>query len=395
MKSEKYLDLIFNEVDYLRSKLTEASIKIWEHPELGHQEYFAVKTLTDILRQCGFNVETGIAGMETAFIASKKSLKKGLKIAFMAEYDALAKLDHACAHNLFCCSSVGAAIALSKIIEETGGEVVVIGTPAEEGGVPNAGGKVILVREGYFDDVDAAFMCHGEYKTVIERTMVASANIYVEFKGLAAHAGGPPENGINALTAGMLTLNNINAIRQQLPQGDLVNGIVTDGGVMQNTIPDRCTMAFSVRSNLIAGLNKLIEKVTDCTKAAAIVTGCEYSVDYNPNLYADTLSNHELGLVFAQVLDKLGVEYEQQDYRGFAWDIGNVSYRCPTLGSYIQINKDNIECHTPEFREAARSEMGFDGMITAAKSMALTACEYILSPELRKIALDEFVKTRK
>lgn len=395
MLAEKYIETLTRELENRREALTEMSRTIWENPEIGHQEYTASKLLTDMLADNGFAVERGIIDMDTAFLAVKKSGKPGPVIAFVAEYDALPEIGHACGHNLFCCSAVGAGIVLSQIQEELGGEVRILGSPAEEGTVPNYGAKVVLVEQGYFDDVDCVFTAHGEGETVIERSLVAATMIEVNFKGVAIHAGGDQVHGKNALTAGMLCINNMNAIRQQNRPCDVVNSIVTDGGIAANTIPDRCSLQFSIRSDTQEHLERVRTNLEHSVQAAALVTGCEYEMHAVKNPMKDTKSNHELGVVLAEYLDKTGEPYVQADSRNFAWDVGDISYVCPTLGSYFKMGPEEIICHTPGFREAAGSQQGFDGMMLAAKGMGAVACEYLVNPELRQRAWKEFETTRK
>lgn len=392
MNYEAYAELLIGKIEEQKEDLIGMSRTIWEHPEIGYQEFVACKTLTDYLKAHNFEVTVGINQMETAFYATYKSEKPGSKVVFMAEYDALFKIDHACGHNLFCSSAAGAAIALSSMMEELGGELVVLGTPAEEGTVPNYGSKGILAKAGYFDDADIALICHAEGEYVVERVLVASANVKASFTGKSAHAGGSPEEGINALTAGVLTVNNVNACRQHLLPGDIVNSIITEGGILANTIPDLCEMSFSIRAKTIASLDKLIDMVRRCVEASALVTGCTYTYDVPTNISEDLLPNHELGMVFAHTLENhLGVtKYKQGDIRNYAWDAGNVSYVCPVLAPYIKIGPETLVGHTVEFCDASNSEAGYAGMILAAKALAMTACEYMLSPELQAKVKEEF-----
>ncbi|MDR1376407.1 MAG: M20 family metallopeptidase [Synergistaceae bacterium] len=393
--SKNRWDALFAEVEKNRDALVEMSSKIWENPELGHQEFMAADLLCCMLEKNGFAVERRIAGMETAFSGLFRSGQKGPKVAFVAEYDALPEIGHACAHNLFCCAAVGAGIALSAFLEKTGGQVVVLGSPAEEGVVPNYGGKVTLMEAGYFKDVACAFTAHGENETVIERSLAASTGMSVTFNGVAAHAGGSPEKGVNALTAGLLCVNNINAIRQHGLPGDVVNAIVTEGGTMPNTIPERCKMSFSIRAKTKANLQRILKNVKNSIDAAVLVTGCTYELDLSKNSYDDTLSNHELGLVMAEALDSLHVPYKQADARNYAWDAGNVSYVCPTLAPYFKIGPESLVGHTREFRDASNSSEGREAMIGAAKAMAATAFEYLSSEELQEKVKHEFEHTRR
>jgi len=395
MLSDRYLDKLFVKLDDMEGDLVSMSRKIWENPEVGHQEFIAAELLCSSLEKAGFNVERGAAKMDTAFYAVKKSTKPGPKVAFVAEYDALPEVGHACGHNLFSCSAVGAGIAIGEIIEELGGEIAVIGSPAEEAVVKNAGGKIYLLDHGYFDDVDACFTFHSEDETVIERRLVAATQIQVEFKGLASHAGGAPEKGINALTAGMLLLNNINAMRQHFYSGDVVNGIINSGGSVANTIPDYCKVSFSLRAVSRNGLQRITDTLKRCVSAASLVTGCEHTLHMPETNYNDTLSNHELGLVMAEIFDRLGVPYKQSDSRNYAWDAGNISYKCPTLASYIKMGPAGIVCHTPAFTNSANSPEGYEGMMIGAKGMAATAVEFYLNKELRDRVKHEFETTER
>lgn len=393
MKSSEYLDNLFSHIDSMEEDLRKISQSIWENPELGGEEYFACEVLMKKLEESGFDTEKGIANMETAFIGTYKSDKKGPKIALVAEYDALLGLGHACGHNLFCCSAVGAAIALKGYADKYGGEIVVLGSPAEEGGIKYKGGKVYLIREGYFKDVDCAFTFHGENETVIERRLVTTINITATFKGLSAHAGGSPEKGVNALTAGILALSNINGMRQHDLPGDRVNGIMIEGGTLANTIPDKCKLEFSVRSKTKNNLQKVIDMVKRCVEAGALVTGCQYEIQMPDVVYDDTLSSHEMGLVMAEVLDKLQVSYKQYDERSYGWDAGNISYVCPILASYIAIGPESLIGHTDAFREASNSDKGYEGMLIGAKSMAAVALEYLVNEDFRNRVQEEFEHT--
>lgn len=394
MLAERYIAQIEELLDSKKEELTTMSRTIWENPEIGHQEYKASGMLMDMLKKNRFQVTEKLEGMDTAFQAVKKSGKPGPVIALVAEYDALPKIGHACGHNLFCCSAVGAGIALSQLLDELGGEIRVIGSPAEEGTVPNYGTKAVLVNQGYFKDVDCAFTAHAEGKTVIERSLAAAMTVEVFFKGVAVHAGGAPEMGKNALTAGMLCMSNMNAIRQQNRPGDVINAIVKEGGLASNTIPDHCHLEFSLRAKTAGNLDGVMKNLENCAKAAALVTGCEYELEVVKNPMRDTKSNHQLGLVLAEYLDQLGEPYTQADAQNFAWDVGDISYACPTLGSYFKIGPEEIICHTEPFRQSANSEEGYHGMMLAARGMAVCACEYMVNPQLREKAWEEFRQTR-
>lgn len=393
LKSETYFERLNDNVEKSKDWLIELSKNIWNNPEIGHEEFMASELLSKILERYGFNIEREIANMKTSFIGKYVSKKEGPTVAFIAEYDAIPNLGHACGHNLFCCSALASAISLKSVIDEIGGTIVVLGSPAEEGVVPNYGGKAILVNEGYFKDIDVAFTSHGENETVIERDLASSMSPEVVFHGHAVHAGGSPEKGINALTAGISCINSMNSVRQQDLPGDVINAIIKEGGIVPNTIPDLCRLAFSLRSKTYKELNRVWENLKNSAESAALVTGCTYELFPPNNIMKDTKSNHELGMVMSKILNKLDVPFKQYDSRNYAWDAGNVSYALPILASYFKIGKEDIICHTEEFREAANSDEGYNGMILSGKSMAVLACEYLCNSNLRDRVKDEFENT--
>ena len=209
-------------IDSMKSRLIEISDTIHANPELGFQEYRASKLLASELEKHGFKVEMGISGLPTAFKATFTGKKDKPKIAFLAEYDALPKLGHACGHNIIGTAAIGAAIALSKIISDLNGEIIVFGTPAEEGVVENAGGKVIMINE--IAKADVALMIHPSSRNTCAYASLAREAFRIEFFGKAAHAAGAPHKGINALEAVILTFVSINALRQHLKKDAMIHG---------------------------------------------------------------------------------------------------------------------------------------------------------------------------
>lgn len=381
---------IYNRIEELKSKLIEISLDLWNNPELGYFEYHAAKALTTFLKENDFSVEMPAAGMETAFIAEYKSEKEGPTIGLVVEYDALPDIGHACGHNLFSLSGCGAAVALKDIVDNHGGKIKVIGSPCEEGTHPDAGGKVVMVEKGIFEDVDMAIMCHGESETYLKRYLVASGNMTVKFYGTSIHAGGDVTNGRNAVTALNVTLSNINAIRQHFYEHTVVNSIISDGGTIANTYPKETEMKITIRAPRRDQHKEIIRRIKNCVIGAATVTECEYEIVLQKHIYEDTRPNDALAKLFARSLDELDVEYTESNSAKFAWDIGNVSYVVPTLSPYIKIGPKGILCHSKEFLEASRSEGGHKALVIAAKAMAATVADYITSEEIREEVKKEF-----
>lgn len=388
---QDYLALI----DAVDARLREMSQAIWQRPELGYQEVFACTTLCDFLREHEFEVEQGVIEMETAFIATKG--QGSINLVFSVEYDALPGLGHACGHNLFCCSGVGSAVATAKLLDQMDDVMVtVIGSPAEEGGcVTNGSAKVHLARAGAFDTASIALISHADSHNVVQRELVGGAYVEAKFKGRPSHAGGSPEKGINALTAGTLTITNVNAIRQQFERGNVVNPIITQSSQLSNSIPESCDLKINIRATNAENLYKLMKTVENCVKAAALVTGCEYEYTQVSMPTEELTPNDVLGDACADMLRAFGKEIAPNDSMNYCWDIGNVSHMCPTLAPYFQIGSHNLVGHTPEFCVASNSEMAYDTMIMSAKIMGMLALRYATEPDFRASVIANFEQQHK
>src|SRR5699024_5553023 len=227
--NEEIAKKVIEHIELNKDAYIETSQQIHANPEIGNEEVFASNLHIGKVIEEGFTVEKGVDTHETAFVARKKSEKPGRSVAFLAEYDALPGIGHACGHNIIGTTSVAAAIALSKVIDDVGGEVVVFGTPAEEGG-PNGSSKGSFVREGLLEDIDAAIMIHPGNETRLTGPSLGVDPLDFEFFGQPAHASASPEDGINALDGVIQLFNGINALREHLPKDVTIHGIITDGG---------------------------------------------------------------------------------------------------------------------------------------------------------------------
>jgi amidohydrolase len=379
---------VVDEVDARRDKLIRTSDTIHANPELAFQEFEAAATLTSILEQEGFTVQRGVAGLETAFVASYTS-QKGERpvVALLAEYDALAGLGHACGHNIIGTASVGAALALRSMLDEIPGTIQVVGTPAEEGGA----GKVIMVEAGVFDGVDVAMMVHPSTRTMTRRNSLACYDLKMEFFGQAAHAAGSPDKGINALDACILTYNNISALRQQLTDDVRIHGIITHGGVAPNIIPDYTAAKFLVRAEEKDHALAVLDKVKDCARAGALAAGAEVKLTRAENYYANMVPSTVLADLFDANLTALGREVQLPEPSGRmgSTDMGNVSHVVPALHPYVTIAPEEVAGHSPEFRAAAASPEGHAGLLDAAKALAMTAVDLFSNPESVDAAWEE------
>jgi amidohydrolase len=379
---------VIAKVEAQRQQLRDLSLKIHSNPEIGFQEVKAAAWLMQYLEKNGFTVQRGICELETAFRGSYGEGKPA--IALVAEYDALPHLGHACGHNLIAGGSVGAAVAAKEAVDQWGGSVQVIGTPAEE----LYGGKVIMAKRGAFDSLDVAMMVHpGSHNAAVTPALACIA-LEVEFFGRAAHAAGHPEAGINALEAMLLSFAAINSLRQHIKDKARIHGIITDGGDAANVVPAHSAGNFLVRAEDDAYLDELKEKVLDCFVSGATATGARLEYRWGETRYAPMRNNITLAKLFRQNMESLGRRMPLYDPdRSFgSTDMGNVSQVVPGIHPGVAIVSPEVVNHSPEFALAAASEAGIEGMLDAAKAMAMTIVDLIASPETAAQVKREFRK---
>ena len=373
-------------IDAHREELIGLSTTIHSNPELAFKEFQSQNTLIAILEKYGFQVHRGIGGIETAFRAEACGNGGDPTVAILAEYDALPNLGHACGHNLICSAAIGAGIALKSLMQELPGRVIILGTPAEEGG----SGKVIMLKNGAFEGIDATMLVHPGTRTMVTRGSLATVRVTVEFFGKAAHAAAAPEDGINALEALLATFHNINALRLHLKADARIHGIITHGGTALNVIPDYAAGRFSIRAAKRAYANEILERVIQCAHGGATATGAQLKYTADDGL-AEIIPNRTMAHAFANNWHALGIETQEprQNERMGSTDHGDVSHVIPSIHPYIAIAPEGTSGHTVAFREAAISSAGQTGMLNAAKGLAMTTIDLLCNQELMRIAKAE------
>lgn len=386
---------IINEIDSKKEEYINISHAIHEHPEIGNEEFFASELLTKTLEKADFTIEKAVAGHPTSFIARKKSFKKnGPTIGFLAEYDALAGLGHGCGHNIIGTLSVAAAIALSHELDEVGGEVVVLGTPAEEGG-DNGSAKASFVKHNLLEGIDACLQIHPGSKNKVTGNSLANIPLDFEYFGKPAHASGAPEKGINALDAVILLFNGISALRQHVTTDVRIHGIITDGGYAPNIIPEYAKARFYIRANTIQAARKVVDRVKNIAEGAALATGAKLKVTPFQNEVDNQLINNKFDKLFVEVSKTLGLEVSTEVEKGVgSSDVGNVSQVVPTIQPNIKIG-DNLLGHSPEFRDAAISREGDEALIIGAKALSLTALTLLTDQSRLNDIKNEFEERKK
>lgn len=386
MDTESLKTSIIGEIDSRSHEFAELSLKIHANPELGFQEVKAAAWLTQYLEENDFSIERGICELPTAFRGSYGVGKP--VIALLAEYDALPDLGHACGHNIIATGAVGAGVAAKLAIDQFGGSIVVIGTPAEE----LYGGKATMIDRGAFNDVDIAMMVHAGAYDVATIQVLACQHLEVEFFGKAAHAAGQPEAGINALEALMQSFAAINSLRQHIRDKARIHGIITDGGKAPNIVPAHSAGSFIVRAEEDAYLDELKERVLSCFIGAATASGARLEYRWGEVRYAPMRNNLTLARLFSQNMQSLGRQiklFEPNQTFG-STDMGNVSQVVPGIHPFVAIAPIEVANHSPQFASAAASEAGVRGLIDAAKALAMTVVDLTADSEIVSQVKQEF-----
>lgn len=377
-------------------ELIELSDWMYANPELGLQEFKSSERITALLEKHGGKLERGIAGLPTAFRSQMTPEMTRPTVAIIAEYDALPEVGHGCGHNIIATAAVGAGIALHAIAAELPGSVVVLGCPAEESAVPNAGGKIYLIEAGHFDNVDAAIMIHPMNENRIGTgTSLVARGIEFEFFGRPAHAAAAPHEGINALDAVIQLFNNVGMLRQQLKPSIRVHGVITHGGGAPNVIPPYTAARFRLRANTPEEAENLVQKVVRCAEAGALATGARLEWREYIKPYLNMIPNRAIGTAFGTNLRALGLDLRETppaDGAG-STDFGNVSHRVPAVEAYLRICGPEAGWHSKEVAQATLTDEGHAAITAGAAGLAMTAIDVLTSPTLLDVARAELAES--
>jgi len=387
MKLDPQQEKILANIQSSAEEILSVSHQIHQHPELGNQEKFASNLLAETLEAKGFSVERGFAEIPTAF-CSRKGKGKPI-VAFLAEYDALPSLGHACGHNVIAASALAAGIGLASIMDDIPGQVWVIGTPAEE----TAGAKVAMAEKGFLNEVDAAMMIHpfdGNY--MLTHSLALSAR-QVSFYGKPSHAAAVPWEGINALDALILAFNNLKALQQQLRPDARLNGIISKGGEAPNIIPEYAEGRFYLRAGSRDYLDQIMMKFTACVEAAALAIGCRFDISKFEEDFDEMVNNLPLAERMRDYMVEIlgSTPFKEAPEHFGSIDMGNVSHVTPAFHVMIDITEGNpIYPHTREFALSADSSFANGALLRAGKGMALTGYDILTKPEFVSKIQEEF-----
>jgi amidohydrolase len=378
-------DALLREVDAGADEALELARWMSAHPELSLAEHATSERYAEYLSAREFRVERGIAGLPTA-LRARRGHSDAVRVALLAEMDALPEIGHACGHNLSGPASLLAAHALRRVLPEDALELVVIGCPAEETGV----GKRTLVEAGVFEGLDAAMMAHASDMRRAHRLFLGNRKFELVFHGKAAHAAAYPEEGINALDAVIQLFVAVGLLRQQLPRGARIHGIVTDGGQAPNIIPERAAARFWVRALEDDVLEDTAERVLACARGAAAATGTRLEVQEGLGSSPPMRPNLALAGIYRHQLEFLGLPETAQgpgEAIGSS-DITHVSRVVPTIHPNFPIGTD-LKLHTREFAQATTRPSGEAGLLEAARALTLTIHELVRKqPSRRAVQAD-------
>ncbi|MFT3932046.1 MAG: amidohydrolase [Chitinophagaceae bacterium] len=423
------------------NKYKSIAYSIWSYAEVGYKETKSTALLQSTLKENGFSIENGVAGMSTAFVASYGSGKP--VIGILAEFDALPGLSqdtvperkpfpekiagHACGHHLFGTASVAAAIELKKMIEQgkLTGTIKLFGCPAEEGG----SGKVYMVREGLFNDVDVVLHWHpGSANATAIESSLADITAKFRFHGLSAHAAAAPDKGRSALDGVEAMDNMVNMMREHVPQDARIHYVISNGGRAPNVVPDFAEVWYTVRHKNRNEVMRIFDWVVQAANGAAM--GTQTKVDYEilSGEY-ETLSNKALAIALQKNLEKVGgvqytaseTDFAKKIQASYTYkvpapeeaakveplllekintvfyastDVGDVSWTVPTIGMSAATWAPGTPPHSWQAVACGGTDLGFKGMMVAAKTIALTGLDLLTDKTLLENAKKEFNEAR-
>jgi amidohydrolase len=374
-------------IEDAREEILDLSHRIHANPEPAFEERRAAEWVAEIVAGHGYAVEHPVGSLETAVRGRLTGGlgPKGPRIGVLAEYDALPGLGHGCGHNTMAASGVGAAIGLAAVRDAWAGEIVFLGTPAEERG----SGKAIMIEDGLFEGLDAALLFHPCDRNHVEIAPLASEDVSVVFTGLQSHAAAEPWAGRNALDAMISLFVSVGLWRQQLPTHCRVHGIIQEGGTAANIIPDRTRAWFMIRSADQAYYEVMKERFRALCEAAAVAADVKVSIEFSGGA---TTMKHNRTLAARWVANgaAYGIADEGLDPSSGSTDMANVSWVVPAIHPELSITDGPTPGHSIEFRDAAARPRADRTVLLAATLVAQTAIDLLADPELVAEAWREF-----
>ena len=377
-------DKICSTIELLKTELIEMSDNIFDNPETCFKENYAVNMLSQAFKDAGFETQVNVFGLETAFRSEKQIGEGGPTIGLLCEYDAL-PMGHACGHQLQGPTMLGAA---KSIIENVKGnyKLVIYGTPAEEGG----GGKILMLREGAFSELDVALMMHGGPNAQVDVKSMASSSIEVTFHGKSAHAALKPENGVSAFDALLLSFNGLEFLREHIKEDSRIHYTVLDAGGPANVVPEKAVGSFYVRSYNSAYLEELYDRFVNVMKGAALMTGTTVDIIEKKRLLAKVPVIKLNDLVMKHAHDIGATKLAPPREKTGSSDFGNVMNEIPGTCVRVHFVPEGTSSHSKVYLEKGKTEEAHNAIVEAAKIIALTVNDLVSDPSLLEEIKKEF-----
>jgi amidohydrolase len=379
------------ETGKLRQRSIEMADYIFDNPEISAKEFETKNYLIAELKDNGFKIQDGAGGFDTAFRAQFDFEKPGPAVAFIAEYDSLPNMGHACHHHIIASASVNVAIAMSKLGRDLCGKIICVGTPAEE----SMDAKGIMRKNGAFDGIDVVLMFHGGSRNNTKLIVLAVDVLEFSYKGKAAHAAASPDEGINSLDAVIMLFTSVNALRQQLKQDVRIHGIVIKGGDAVNIIPEFASARFQIRSQQRKYLNEVVEKVKNCARGAALQTGTELTITVLEDPGNDLLKNSFLIKEYEENFGSFGEKLDEEPFLLGSTDIGNLSYHIPLIHPMVKTAEEGCALHTVDFLNYGKTNTAYYGMMIGMKTLAMTAVRVLMDRDFLKNIKEDFTENTK
>lgn len=373
-------------------ELTAMADQIYDLAEPGMEEFQSSKLLADYLQNHGFTVEMGIAGLPTAFRAVYEQGEGGPSFGFLAEYDALKDIGHACGHHMQGPSVIGAALALKDICKEQSYKIVVYGTPAEE----TIGGKIIMQEKGYFQDIDIALMMHAAPATCVDLRCMALECFYVNFHGVESHAAMSPDKGKSAFDAALLSFQGIEFLREHVKEDSRMHYTVLDAGGPSNIVPGRTRAEYTLRSYSTDYLeNVIVPRFYDIIKGACLMTGTTYDIErsYPFKAKIPCITLNDLIMENAGQFDAPQITGPRE--KTGSTDFGNVMYDVPGCCIRTAFVPEGTSAHSKEYLDAGKTDKAHAALRSGSEILAGTCVDILENPELLQKIKEEFQERKK
>lgn len=374
--SNKKIKLFSALNDYQEEIITMNNF-IHDNPEIGNNEFQAVDTITKSLSMHGFKIEKGVCGLPTAFVATYKNGEGGPVFGLLCEYDALEGLGHACGHNLQAPTILGAAYSLIQVAEDSPFVIKVIGTPAEE----TTSGKIPMAEEGLFEDLDVALMMHGGDRTTVDGKSLAVDSLEFIFSGISSHAAVAPEKGISALDGVLMMFNGIEYMREHVRDDVRIHGIISEGGIASNIVPERAVAKFAVRASDRMYLNEITKRVCNVAKGAALATGTDVIINKGKSLESKLNVQKLNDILLENAIEAGAKQITPPREKTGSTDFSIVTHRVPGACirvAYVPFGTPN---HTKEWEEAGITIAAHEAIIAGAKALAGTVYDLLFDKE--------------